>query len=1180
MPMKIPDISRWSGRIKLALIVLATAELALLAAPPLLRGTVEKQLGQYLQRKIEIRELSLNPLTLSLRAAGVNVANSVGECQLAFEELQVNANLWGSLRHRGIVIDSVALNRPYVYLARLGENRYNISDLIEKFLNQPKSDEPARFSLNNLTLQQGRIVFDDRPQHTRQDVSQLQVSVPFVSNLPYLVEDPVKPSISGLLNGARFASTARAKPFSQAHESTIDISLNDVDVTHYLGYLPTALRFRIASARLDSKLTLSFSQPPEQAPSIALAGKLGLRELKLQQPNGTPLLGWQQAELEIARLEPLQQHYQLRQLTLLRPEVHLQRLKNGQFNLQQAFSIAPSSTPAAAPKPAGPALQLALDSLILRQGQLHWQDDQTGFTTSLTPVDLQLRQFALKPGQATSFNATLRSTQGERLAAQGQFKLQPFVLDGRIEAQQLALPYYAPYYREQLKIRLASGILDGQTQLNIDPPGIRLTQLQLGLSDVRLLPPQGKQLFLTLPALTMQQADIDLTQHKLQIGSIDSSGLQLKLHRNQQGQLDLQQWLAPEASPGAVSAKPTRPAPQWKVELQQLALHDYALDFFDEAPVEDAHIRLSQLQLKARDVSLDKPAAVELSTRINRSGQLRAIGTLRPRPLEGDLRLNASAVELVPLQPYFGHRLNITLTRGNFSGGGKLLFNAEPKTRFSFVGGARVDRLASIDKLNSADFVNWRALQVDGINASDSRVAIERIALNDFYARLLVNPNGRLNLLDIVVNDDTAGATSLTSIQPTPSGAPATATVAAKDKPEPFPVRIGKVQLAGGNVQFSDYFIRPNYSANMTQIGGSISGLSAAADSRATIDLQGSVNNNAQFTLAGSLNPLAKQLFLDIKAGIKGFEMIPTSPYAGKYAGYGINKGKLSMDISYFVEQNRLKAQNHLFLDQLTLGDKVDSPDATSLPVRLALSLLQNRRGEIDLNLPIEGSLDDPQFKLGSVIVQVLKNLLEKAVTAPFALLTSGDGGEELSSIEFEPGSAELSTAAQTRLATLAIALYDRPALKLEIAGLADTSVDREGLKRQMLEQKIRAQKLRQLAHQGQTTEEAQPVSREEYIALLKAVYKDEDFAKPHNLIGLAKDLPVPEMEKLLLDHFDVKPDDLQQLAGRRAFAAKNALIRSGKVEEARLFIVAAKPADNKNLPSSAAGVNFTLAGR
>ena len=1157
--------SRWLQRLKRALILLTLLELMLLAAPPLLRGVAEQQLGALLMRRLQIGSLSLNPLTMTLEAKAVSLATAAGERQLAFERLRINANLWGSLRHRGVVIDSIELERPDVYLARTGAHRYNISDLLDKFLDQPDDDSPTRFSLNNLTLQHGRIVFDDQPQRSRQEIDQLQLSLPFLSNLPYFVDDPVKPGISGRLNGARFASTAQSKPFSPARESSIDIRLDDVDLTHYLAYLPATLQFRVASARLDSKLTLGFAQPADQPPSVALAGQIALRRLQLQQTDGSALFGWENAELQIARVEPLLQRYHFRQLVLTRPDVTLQRDRDGRLNLQRIFAPAPAR-PAAdrGGKTAGPALQLALDKLVLQQGHLHWHDQQTGFATRLDPVGLQLQHFSLKPGQPASFDLRLDSAQGERFAAQGRFSLQPLTLDTRLELQQLAVPHYAPYYRRLLPLGVAGGKLDAAARLIVDADGTRLQQLALGLSETRLLPPRGKQPFLTLPALNLQQGELDLAQRRLHIGAIDSRGLQLKLRRNQQGQLDLQQWLEP-----ADSTEAEKPAPRWDLQLQQLTLDDYAVDFFDEAPLEDARIQLSQLQLKARNISLDQPAGIELTTRINRSGRLKASGTVRPRPLQADLRLNAGAVELVPLQPYFGHRLNLSLTRGTLGGNGRLRFAATPQPAFGFNGTLRIDRLASIDKLNRADFINWKVLQLDGVQASDSRLAVERIALADFYARLLVNPDGRLNLMDIVVQDDGSGATPLAA-EPAAAGT-------TNAGPEPFPVHIKRVQLTGGNIQFSDYFIRPNYSANMTQIGGSINGLSSAADTRANIDLKGSVNNNAQFSLAGSLNPLARQLFLDIKAGIKGFEMIPTSPYAGKYAGYGINKGKLSMEISYFVEQNQLKAQNHLFLDQLTLGDKVDSPDATALPVRLALSLLQNRRGEIDINLPIEGSLDDPQFKIGRVIVQVLKNLLEKAVTAPFALLTSGSGGQELSFVDFAPGSSSLTPAAQARLDALAGALQDRPALKLEIAGHADAGTDIAGLKQLALQQKVRAQKLRNMARLGQAADDSVVVGRDEYPALLKAAYQAEDFPKPRNLIGLAKDIPQAEMENLLLQHISVRPDDLQQLATLRAFAAKNALLQSGKVDDARLFIVSAKPGAAP--PGSSPGrVDFGLA--
>ena len=218
------------------------------------------------------------------------------------------------------------------------------------------------------------------------------------------------------------------------------------------------------------------------------------------------------------------------------------------------------------------------------------------------------------------------------------------------------------------------------------------------------------------------------------------------------------------------------------------------------------------------------------------------------------------------------------------------------------------------------------------------------------------------------------------------------------------PVRIGKITLQGGKVNFSDLFVKPNYTVTVDKVGGRVSGLSSAADTVADLELRGSYVGSALVQVVGKLNSLAAKSFLNIKADVSGVDLVPFSPYSGKYAGYNIQKGKLSRNVAYKLENNQLAAENRLFIDQLTFGDKVESPDATSLPVNLAIALLKNNRGEIDLNLPIAGSLDDPQFSVGGVIVQVIVNLFVKAVTSPFALLGSMfGGGEELSNIEFGP---------------------------------------------------------------------------------------------------------------------------------------------------------------------------------
>jgi hypothetical protein len=263
--------------------------------------------------------------------------------------------------------------------------------------------------------------------------------------------------------------------------------------------------------------------------------------------------------------------------------------------------------------------------------------------------------------------------------------------------------------------------------------------------------------------------------------------------------------------------------------------------------------------------------------------------------------------------------------------------------------------------------------------------------------------------------------------------------------------------------------------------------------------------------------------------------------------------------VAYKVENRKLEAQNNVFLDQLTFGEKVDSPDATKLPVQLAVSLLKNSRGEIDVNLPIGGSLDDPQFSVGGIIIKVIVNLIVKAVTAPFALLGSMfGGGEELAYVEFDYGRAAIGPEAEKKLQTLTKALLDRPGLKLEIAGRVDPANDREGLKQVSVERKVKAQKLNDLVKKGEQAGSAGEVQvgKEEYAKYLERAYKQEKFPKPRNMIGLAKDLPPEEMEKLMLTHAEVGEEDLRQLANQRAAVIKEFLAQQGKVPEERLFLI------------------------
>ncbi len=555
-------------------------------------------------------------------------------------------------------------------------------------------------------------------------------------------------------------------------------------------------------------------------------------------------------------------------------------------------------------------------------------------------------------------------------------------------------------------------------------------------------------------------------------------------------------------------------------------------------------------------------------------------GSVQFQPLSASLGVETVAVPLLPLQPYFGEYLNVTLTRGLLSSKGDVVVQSGKEgLSAGYQGQLTLGDFLSVDKVNSADFLRWKSLFLGGVDFKLKPLTLNvgEIALSDFYSRLVVSPEGKLNLLQIVKQGDKPA-------EPPPAvpAADEKSVVAAAPAREPVPIRIGKVTLQGGTVNFSDRFVKPNYTVNMTKVGGRVTGLSSAADTVADMELRGSYANTAPVQVLAKLNPLAAKSFLDLKAEVKGVDLVPLSPYSGKYAGYNIEKGKLSLFVNYKLDNGQLQAENRVFLDQLTFGEKVNSPDATSLPVSLALSLLKNGRGEIDVNLPISGSLDDPQFSLGGVVVKVIVNLFLKAVTSPFALLGSlFGGGEELSTIEFDAGRLALSESAVKKLESLAKAIAERPALKIEISGRVDPEADKEGIKRVAIERAVRAEKLKEQVRKGVdgASLDSIEISAKDYPLYLQRAYKEAKFPKPRNLIGLQKDLPVEEMEKLMMTNLPATEEDMRQLAEQRAEVVQTWLVDEGKVPLERLFIMPVKlEADGKeNGKAKSSRVDFSL---
>jgi len=407
------------------------------------------------------------------------------------------------------------------------------------------------------------------------------------------------------------------------------------------------------------------------------------------------------------------------------------------------------------------------------------------------------------------------------------------------------------------------------------------------------------------------------------------------------------------------------------------------------------------------------------------------------------------------------------------------------------------------------------------------------------------------------VMDTGAGEQARAGERPAPG--PASAPPAQPEKKAAYTAKVGTITLKGGRINFTDRHIKPGYTADITEVGGRVSGFSSEETKPGDVELKAMFGNYAPITISGRINPLGKDLYVDIKTSLTGLDLSQFTPYSGKYAGYTVQKGKLSLELQYLVVQKKLEAKNNIFADQFYLGEKVESPDATKLPLKFALALLRDRRGEIHLDVPLSDSIDDPKFSLGKIIIQVILNVITKAVTSPFALLGSlFGGGEELGYVEFDYGSATINPGDSKKLDTLGKAMFERPSLKLGIEGHADPEKDAEAVRQSMFQRRVKAQKLRDMVSDGlpAVPVDEVEVAPEEYEKYLKKAYKAEKFPKPRNIIGIARSLPVSEMEKLMLANMEVKEDDLRQLAAGRAESVREYMLGTARVEQDRVFVV------------------------
>ncbi|MDE2156091.1 MAG: DUF748 domain-containing protein [Xanthomonadaceae bacterium] len=1129
--------------------------LGFFAAPPLLKSQLQSRLGTLLGRPVTIGAVHFDPYTLRLDLDRLHIGARDGHAPFVdVDRLTINAS-WTSLFYRAPVLDELALQRPRLHIIRLAPQRFNFSDLLERLEGKPDPNAPpSRFAVANISVHDGDIVFDDKVLSVSHHVEQLDLGIPFLANLPADTDLFVQPLLAARIDGSPLRIDGKTKPFASSRESQIDFRFDHLDLPRYLGYAPVALPVAIPRGQLSGQLQLDFVAAGKNM-QLRLGGQLALDDFKLTTPAGVALLELGHGTAQLADVQPLISRYHIGAVRLDRAAVHYRGSAGGHSNFD-ALTSTNAGQPS--PQPASPPSDVRIDSLILQQGLFDYADAGAGgnppATLTLENVHGTLRGLSTVRAPVGSLDLAAQLN-GGAVHASGKLDLAGARFDGRLALQGVAAAPLQSLALPPLQATIANGHLDADGRLQAawgSTLNLHLEPAQFSVDDLVLKRHDG-----TTPvawkSVQAKLARFDLASRQAQLESLLVQGLKLDVKRLRNGSFDLASLIAAAPSTHAPSAKagPSTSVPAWHWSLAHLGIENSDVAFRDlradrPAPVA---LHIDRYGLDGLSDNLHEPVKVTLTGLLGKRGYA-LTGQVRPQPLDARLQVMARGLDIAPLQSLISEPLNVRIGSALLSANGRLRYRdrGDAPARIDYRGQLTLGRVRVQDKLTGDDFLRWHSLSASGLvlrlGEGVPHADIGGLALSDFYARVIVNSNGRLNLLDVVTNQAEAPV-SVTRAEKAP--APAAAATASGPAPE---IQIGQITLARGQLNYTDNFIKPNYSANVTGLAGKIGAFGTRTGPPAELVLQGKLDENSPLDITGSINPLTPMAFLDIKAKADAVELDHLSPYSSKYAGYPITGGVLNVDVHYLLDQRKLTADNHIFIEQITFGDRIDAPGVSHLPVKLAVALLRNSRGQIDVHVPVSGSLDDPQFSMGGLIWRAFVNLIARAATAPFRLLASlGGHHADLGYVEFAPGSAVLDGTAQSRLAQLVKLLHDKPSLQLDITGRMDPAVDEKGLRKVMVDDLIRKAKA---DHDGDKADPATlTLTPDEYAHYLTRVYRHAKFPKPKNLIGLTKSQPPEVMHQLLEANMPVDAAALRRLAERRAEAVHRWL--HGKIDEKRI---------------------------
>ncbi|MFT5790033.1 MAG: hypothetical protein ACI8SJ_002157 [Shewanella sp.] len=820
--------------------------------------------------------------------------------------------------------------------------------------------------------------------------------------------------------------------------------------------------------------------------------KVAIDQFQIQEAktnlNSNEFVGFEQLTFEFRFWHSIfNAAFSIADVTLLKPSIHVERLKADDaltFNFSDIIdTLAQNSASTPEPTPSTGLPHFMVNNLAIVNADLRFIDNITQGQLLYPQVNLNIKSFDSQNALSASMQSKeseknnhyaihLIGNNGGEIATQGIVQLEPLSIVGDIQLTNIQLPQFWSFVDKLFIANLASGKLSVDSQYRLEEKSdyfqVTTNNGVVKLEDITLK--NSDEIVASLPVFAIEGINVDLHEQTVTVEKIRSQGLLVNTTLDQKGS-NLQTLLQPkfaeistatqqQKTPTNNTDNTTENLP-WKAVLNGVELENYQVNLTEKIVTQGTLWQITDIKLLTEKINADlsTPIDYQLSLNINQQGSFSSNGSIDIKQQKVVSQIDLSKMGLSQLQTYLSPYINIDLKQGQLSTQGTLLLNNEAE-QLSYNGAININDLLVKDTVQKKTLLKWKSVDINqfGFDKAANSIEIDHIALNQPYGRIIIAEDKSTNFGELMASNNNQVAPS--DEQKESQAAQKTAALTNKSDeaaPTAMAISINKISFEDGSTFFADNSLTPNFAASIEQLNGEITKLSSSSKQAASVDIKGKIDRYAPVTLKGDINPLLEQPFLDLALSFKHVELTSVNPYSGTYAGYYIDKGQLSLDLNYRLENNQLEGDNHLVVDQLQLGKPSDSSLATTMPVTLAIALLQDRHGVIDLGLQVSGNLDEPSFSIGSIVMTAFTNVITKAVTAPFSLLAGLLGGDddELDKVNFSAGTANLDQKAKDTLAMLAKGLADRPMLKLNVEGAVNVAEDNRALAEVQLRQKL-----------------------------------------------------------------------------------------------------------------------------